>query len=290
MSKLIEIEDLIETYRNKLILASKSEGTIETYMYCLNEFKKWYEDKNHKSLFDNIKYINESDIDAYLMYINSNGSATKIRKLTTLKMFFLFLKKRKIISVNPVEDVDSIKLERKIPVYFDLEQCRKLLENVDTQNTERDKLIIELFIYTGLRLSELVSLNVGDIKDKMIVTGKGKVERNIYINDYIKDKLMKYIEGKEANEPLFLSQRNKRMHKSSVQKMIIKAEKKAGLPFGVHTLRHTFATLMLDENASLYEIGKLLGHKSVSTTQIYAHVRSEKLNDLVNKIPKLTNN
>lgn len=278
---------LIDSFLNRLKTIGKSDGTITMYKSTLVEFMKWFE-SNGKDFDKDIENIDDNTIYDYLSWCTDKGNDdnTKKRKLSTIKSFFTYLRKRRLVKENPVDLVDSIKSSKTIPRYFSKEEYQKLLDNVEGTSKERDKLIIELFFNTGLRLSELISINRPKIfGDSIIIKGKGNKERTVYLNDYIRDRLNEYIsKNKDINvgSPLFISTWNKRLSVSMIKTIISKAEKKAGLKTGVHILRHSFATSMLDSGAGIREIQELLGHESISTTQIYTHVKTERLQNLVN--------
>jgi site-specific recombinase XerD len=285
---------LIDSFLNRLKSTGKSSGTIIMYNSTLKEFKSWFE-LSGKDFDKNILNIDNNKIYDYLAWITDRGNDdnTRKRKLSTIKSFFTYLRKRNLIKENPVDLVDKIKSAKTIPRYFTKEEYQKLLNNVDGASKERDKLIIELFFNTGLRLSELASINTPEIFDNsIIIKGKGNKERTIDLSYYIKNRLNEYIlkNNITTGSPLFISTWNKRLSVSMIKTIIAKAEKKAGLKTGVHILRHSFATSMLDSGADIREIQELLGHESISTTQIYTHVKRERLQNLVNKNSDNVNN
>jgi len=283
----------VEEYLTNIGLSQK---TIKIYQGTLYEFIKWF-NINFKIFDKNLKLIQTSHINTFMALQDNNSYATKKRKFTTLKTFFDYLIKNDYININPClkAEFKRVRQPRRVSKSFTENQCRKLLDNIETTNKTRDKMIVELFMHTGLRLSELTQLNVNSIQsDNSIVIGKGEHERHMYLNDYIKSRLSEYLsELNIANKkdiPLFFSSQKKneykRLHVNTIQKMLSMAEKKAGLRTGVHILRHTFATLLYqNNNVDIVEMQRLLGHKNISTTEIYVSVADDRLKKLVNNNP-----
>ena len=210
-----------------------------------------------------------------------------------------------MIETNPAQNLETPKMERRMPKYLSLDDSKKLLNvtaNEDDENKERDFAIITIFLNCGLRLSELISINVKDIdfsENKLNVIGKGNKERTIYLNkaciDAIKDYLsVRPTEGlkndsKSSNKALFLSKRRERISNRTVQYIVEKELRKAGLDtskYSVHKLRHTAATLMYQYgNVDIRALQELLGHESISTTEIYTHVSNEQVRNAVEVNP-----
>ena len=182
--------------------------------------------------------------------------------------------------------MDSPKLRKTLPRYLTLDESVTLLESVDGQNSERDYCIITLFLNCGLRISELISLNIDDIHDDALhVLGKGNKMRVVYLNDACKDALSAYlavrrnISGKNA-AALFLSSRNARISRSTVHALVKKHIGAAGLDssqYSSHKLRHTAATLMLQNGVDVKAVQEVLGHEHLNTTEIYTHIDNEAL-------------
>ena len=284
---------IVDNYLKNIDL---SEKTINVYRGALCEFADWFS-KNYKVFDKGIKSIQANHINAYMMLQNDNSYTTKKRKFSTLKMFFEYLIKNDYIAINPCSKAEfkRVRQPRRVSKSFTEQQCRKLLDCIDTTNKVRDTMIVELFIHTGLRLSELIELKVSSIQnDNSIIVGKGDNERHMYLNDYIKVRLFEYVNemniADKKDIPLFFSSQKKgeykQLHVNTIQKMLSTAEKKAGLRTGVHILRHTFATLLYqNNNADIIEMQKLLGHKNISTTEIYVSVTEDRLRKLVNNNP-----
>ena len=242
-----------------------------------------------------------TDIYSYLTYLsrdrilhqNSRNSeyglnaASRARKIATIRSFYNYLtNKRHLLRENPVKDIDSPKLKKTLPKYLTLDESLQLLESVDGKNQERDYCILTLFLNCGLRISELVGLNIQDIQNETLrVLGKGGKTRIIYLNDACQQALNQYlavrrpITGRDANA-LFLSSRNERVSRSTVHALVKKRLDAAGLDstqYSSHKLRHTAATLMLQNGVDVRAVQEVLGHDHLNTTEIYTHIDNESL-------------
>lgn len=250
---------------------------------------------------DFVASVTLTDIYAYLTYLsrdraqhhNSSNSdyglsaSSRARKLATIRSFYNYLTNKKhLLRENPVKDIDSPKLRKTLPKYLTLDQSTELLDAVDGKNQERDYCILTLFLNCGLRISELVGLNLNDInEDTLRVLGKGNKVRILYLNDACQDALNTYlavrrpITGRDANA-LFLSSRNERVSRSTVHAMVKKRLTAAGIDsseYSSHKLRHTAATLMLQNGVDVRAVQEVLGHDHLNTTEIYTHVDNEGL-------------
>jgi integrase/recombinase XerD len=248
-----------------------------------------------------LKSIGLNDLFAYISFVENyrgNGNYAKARKVASLKSFFKYLHgKAKIISENPALELESPKIDKRNPVYLTLEESKSLLKVIDGRFKERDYCMITLFLNCGMRLSELCGINISKIKnDTLTVIGKGNKERTIYLNNaclksidrYLKVRNLEYDKIKDK-DALFISKNYTRINKRSVELILKKYLKKAGLDdkkYTPHKLRHTAATLMYKYgNVDIRSLQKILGHENVSTTQIYTHVDDEKLREAVNLNP-----
>lgn len=247
---------------------------------------------------DFIKNITLYDIYSFVNYITverQNSSYARARKIAAIRSFFNYLEKKvKLINDNPAKDLESPKISKRHPVYLTLEQSKKLIEAIDGKHKERDYAIIMLFLNCGLRLSELVGIDIDRIKgDTLTVIGKGNKERTVYLNNACIDAINRYLEVRPKDaideKALFLSERKKRINKRTVEIIVKKYIKKAGLydeKYTPHKLRHTAATLMYKYgNVDIRALQQILGHESVSTTQIYTHIDDDKLRKAVNANP-----
>ena len=242
----------------------------------------------------------------YTSSVRNNGASARARKLSAIKAFFKFLTvKTGKLKENPAQNIESPKKKQSLPKYLSLEESIDLLSAVhyDTQSKtrERDFAIITLFLNCGMRLSELVGINLYDIDKDMRslrILGKGNKERIVYLNEACKDAILSYMKArsqvphydtcKEKNA-LFLSSRAKRISVKTVQYVVYKYLNAAGLEykhFSTHKLRHTAATLMYQTgNVDIRVLKDILGHEQLNTTQIYTHVSNKSMESAANENP-----
>ena len=249
---------------------------------------------------DFIKTITRMDIYDYLDFLRRDrewddgshvglSASSLSRKLATLRSFFRFLVvDKEVLAVNPTDGVPTPRQKKSIPHYLTLEECYRLLSAVDGRHAERDYCILVLFLNCGMRVSELVGINLSDIQGEVLrLRGKGNKERIVYlneacigaINDYLSVRNPKNVPAKDKNA-LFLSQKSARMSVDAVQSLVRKYLRKAGLDptlYSPHKLRHTAATLMLQNGVDIRTLQEVLGHANLSTTQIYTHIDNEGL-------------
>lgn len=292
---------------------NKSQFTILEYASDLRTFFRWLnysEDRSdkHKDLneydiadisIDDIKMIKLKELYGFLAFCQTdlqNSAKTRARKASTLRSYFKFLKAHAVIDKNPAEDLDSPSLKKSLPKYLTLDQSINLLEAIDGNFFERDFCIITLFLNCGLRLSELVGLDLRSIRtdNSMIIHGKGNKERIVYLNAACIDALNKYLkvrpsEGLKDREALFISRQKNRISPKTVQHIVKKFLEKAGIyeeGYSVHKLRHTAATLMYQHgDVDVMLLKELLGHESLATTQIYTHVANEQIKSAIDSNP-----
>lgn len=239
-----------------------------------------------------VRSISLSDVYSYLTYLNREkglNEASRARKISAIRSFFKYLTvKTHQLSENPVQDLDSPKIRKSLPRYLTLEESIQLLHSVRGKNQERDYCILVLFLNCGLRISELVGLNISDLHGNTIrILGKGNKERILYLNESCMDALESYLivrNGMTLIEPeaLFVSNQRKRISKSAVHLLVKNSLASAGLDstlYSSHKLRHTAATLMLQSGVDVRTLQEVLGHDHLNTTQIYTHVSSENLAD-----------
>jgi site-specific recombinase XerD len=294
-------------------IKAKSPNTVKVYFYDLRVFFRFM--KLHRNLCDkNIEFSNItitdidldligsitlSDLYAFLAYVSNdrdNSSYARARKVASLKSFFKYITlKAKLIDSNPATELESPKILKRLPRYLNVDESKKLLNSIEGQFSERDYAIITIFLNCGLRLSELVGINLNNIKGNSInVIGKGDKERNVPMNQACIKALEAYMKVRPANglkdrNALFISERRQRISRESVQKIVKKYIKAAGLDperYSTHKLRHTAATLMYKYgNVDIRSLQELLGHESISTTQIYTHLDSKQLRTAVESNP-----
>ena len=271
-----------------------SKLTVKNYTEDLEKFNS-YLDENH------LNYLNLSkdDIREYLKYLDilKLKNTTISRVLSSLRSFYSYLVIQNKIEINPFKLIRNPKKENKLPVFLSYEEFIELLNKIkeDNELSIRNKLILEMLYATGLRVSELTSIKLDDINisDKSIrVMGKGQKMRIVYFGDYAKNILEEYLttnrnellKGKESKY-LFINKNGDRLTFRGVEYLIDEISKVSSIKYKIspHVLRHTFATHLLQEGADLRSVQELLGHSSLSTTQIYTHITSEHLREVYNK-------
>ncbi len=296
-------------------IKAHSQKTVDEYFLDLRNFFRYLKQSRDPSLrdlplneisimdvdLDFVKSVTLTDIYAYMTYLsrdrvlhqNSDASdyglnaASRARKIATIRSFYNYLtNKAHLLDVNPCKDLDSPKIKKTLPKYLTLDESVQLLQSVDGQNRERDYCILTIFLNCGLRISELCGLDLQDIQDDALrVLGKGNKVRIVYLNDACKDALNDYlavrrpITGRDHNA-LFLSTRNERISRSSVHALVKKHLSAAGLDaseYSSHKLRHTAATLMLQNGVDVKAVQEVLGHEHLNTTEIYTHIDNDAL-------------
>ena len=258
---------------------------------------------------EQLSKITQEDIHTFISYLSINrrcGPATCARKISTIRIFFKYLTiTTHTLKNNPAQNLETPKLNKRLPKYLTLEDSQKLLNvaqyDEDSKNSERDYAIITLFLNCGLRLSELVSINISDIKFddcKLTVIGKGNKERTIYLNKACIKSINDYLQvrpknakkdSKNSDKALFLSAYRQRISKRTVENVVTRKLQKAGLDtskYSTHKLRHTAATLMYQYGqVDIRALQELLGHESIATTEIYTHVDNNQVRHAVESNP-----
>lgn len=245
--------------------------------------------------------ITTSDIYEYLYFLKNerlNEPAARARKLSAVKSLYRFLTvKANRLSNDPAKDVSVPTTKRALPKYLSLEESMELLKNIQSDFYERDYCIITLFLNCGMRLVELVGINMADFKEDTIrIVGKGNKERLVYLNQACIHALERYCEARaklmnlQDKDALFVSRRTgKRIGARRVEQIVERCLKLAGLSgkgYSPHKLRHTAATLMYRHgNVDMLELKEILGHEHVSTTEIYTHINTEKLRTAASSTP-----
>ena len=245
-----------------------------------------------------IKMITITDIFDFLSYLANDrqselsvdpgiGAAARSRKLSAIKSFYKYLTVRtKLLTVNPVKDVEFPKIRKSLPKYLTLEESRRLLSSVHGVNEKRDYAILMLFLNCGIRRSELVGLNLSDVyEDRIRVTGKGNKERIVYFGSACKAAIDAYLPERNKkvlsdNRALFGSRDNNRISVTAVHRLVKKHMLAAGLDpsqYSAHKLRHTAATLMVSNGVDIKTVQEVLGHEHLNTTEIYTHIENTEL-------------
>jgi integrase/recombinase XerC len=272
--------------------------TQRNYISDLNQFKAFLK-KEHSEI--SIEAIDSKIIRSYLGSLHKKNRKTSIaRKLASLRTFFKFLIRAGILKKNAASLISTPRLEKHVPGFLSIDEIFGLLEMPDKTTLAglRDKAIMETLYSSGLRVSELVEMDVDDLDTNLgiiKVMGKGKKERIVPIGSKAIAALNSYVTTRRKtgkcpppstlNPPLFLNQRGGRLTTRSVARIINRYIEQCGLLKNIspHSLRHTFATHMLDAGADLRAIQELLGHASLSTTQKYTHVSIDKLMEVYDK-------
>lgn len=308
------------TYLNAV--TDRSGLTIEEYVRDLRLFFEFYSVENGYIKIENdpdgktpqdhdLSFIDDtilskvtlSDLLSFLAYCNeqrSNSTVTRARKCSSLRGFFSFISnKMHYIPLNPAAELQVSMHKKELPKYLTLEQSERLLDAVNGKDKERDYCILTLFLNCGLRLAELVGLNLSDFdleERTLCVTGKGNKQRMLYLNNSCVDAISAYLKVRphdgikgEDRDALFISRLKKRMGRQAVQLMVYHYLDEIGLEgkhYSVHKLRHTAATLMYkygDENIMV--IKDVLGHSSLASTQIYTHIENKEIKEAIQNNP-----
>ena len=248
-----------------------------------------------------IRAVSKEEIYEYLYFLKTerhNEASARARKLSSIKGFFRFMvAKVNRIQQDPSQDVAVPSVRQALPKYLSLEESIELLKNIQSDFYERDFCIVTLFLNCGMRLTELVTIDLSDFKEDTIrIVGKGNKERLVYLNDACIHALRQYCDARAALEKLqdkkalFVSKRTgKRLSPRRVEQIVDGCLKQAGLSgrgYSPHKLRHTAATLMYRHgNVDMLALKEILGHEDVSTTQIYTHINTEKLRQAISSSP-----
>ena len=325
-----ENPDFLNDFLNySLTILNKSENSVKEYNYDIAHFLKYIKFKFNLTdvkdeefiktikisdmTLDTVKKITLQDIHAFLGYLKTcyqSKPATLARKVSSIRIFFHYLcNKTKKLDSNPAQDLETPKLGKRLPKYLTLEQSKELLQTAENpnpkthgnhDNSERNYAMIILLLNCGLRLQELININISDIDfedEKLNVVGKGNKERTIYLNKACIKAIKKYMEVRpkdgvkfDSRDALFLSEQKKRISRRTVQYVVKEELRLAGIEksdkYSVHKLRHTAATLMYKYGkVDIRALQELLGHESISTTEIYTHVDNEQIRNAVESNP-----
>lgn len=310
---------LVNEYISELmIVKARSKATVEQYVtdlylfFCFLENKDTTlsDDKNRKQhdlsyldaeYMSKITLKNATEFLLYCSEVRNNDIKARARKASSIRGFFKFISdKMNYIEKNPMSQLQVASSKKVLPKYLTLEQSIALLDSVSGENMERDYCILTLFLNCGLRLAELVGLNIKDISfenETMVVTGKGNKQRLVYLNEACLNAIKAYLSVRphdslkdpDAKKALFVSRLNKRIGRQAVQLMVYKQLEKIGLDgqhYSVHKLRHTAATLMYQHGeVDTLVIKEVLGHENLATTEIYTHLENKQLREAAKSTP-----
>ncbi len=271
-----------------------SPYTVKAYSSDILSFLVWLNEKN-------VNEVNHSEISNYLVYIQqfSYSKTTLARKIASIRTFFKFLYREKIIETNPAIGLHAPKKGKPLPNFLTEAEIEQILNNMkmDSPAGYRNRAILELLYATGMRVSELSNLNFEDLnlqENEIKVWGKGSKERIVLVSQRAKNFLETYIKtaryliskdaAADSESPVFINKTGYRLQTQSVRLAINDAVNKIELPKHVtpHVFRHSFATKLLENGADLRVVQELLGHASISNTQIYTHVSTERLKQTYN--------
>ncbi len=323
---MIDLKDLSsfpthlqEFARYKLTIQGCSKITVTEYLTDLRTFCRYFvatrsgantDSETLKKMYiadldlEFFKSITESDVYDFLFFTKSdrdNESSSRARKLSAIKSFYKYLvTKKQYFEKNPAINIETPKKKKQLPKHLSIEESVELLaaakSNPESKTKERDYCILTLFLNCGMRLSELVGINIPDIDRDLTclkVTGKGAKERIIYLNDACRIALSDYLavrpQSTDTAQPLFVSRLNKRISAKTVQWLVKKYLGEAGLKnknYSTHKLRHTAATLMYQSGQVDVRVLKdILGHEQLNTTQIYTHVSNRDMEKAMQNNP-----
>lgn len=315
------------------IVKARSELTVKNYYNDLRTFFRFYKMKNGRASAapedfssidisdvtdDDIRSVDLQTAQEFLVYMKTeknNEQKARYRKGVSLRQFYQFLTVNKnMFNVSPMANLELPTPKPALPKYLTLEQALEMLAHVDTPDQKRDYCMIVFFLNTGVRLGELVGINLKDIRlthdtdgneiYRLKVLGKGSKERIIYLNDACINAYMDYVAPEETDtdvrkaagrrdmtvksDALFLSKRQIRISHRRVQQIVNECFKKSGLDnlgLSVHKLRHTFATLMYQNGVDVRVLKDVLGHENLNTTQIYTHVSNSQMKNAMKQNP-----
>ncbi len=315
-AKYDDVPDILRNYLNyMLVIKGRSENTVKEYYYDLRTFFKYIHaisndldiinlDKIDLDNFDTnlLKQVELNDLYEFMTYINnfkSSNDSYKARKVASLRSFYNYLStKIGFMENNPALNLDTPKLKKRVPKFLTLEESIRLLKSIDGKFRERDIAIFVLFLNCGLRLSELVGINISNInfeKRTLRIIGKGNKERIVFLNNICIEAINSYLVVRPTDvvysdkDALFISSKNRRISNRMVEILAKKYFKAADIDatrYSPHKLRHTAATIMYKEgNVDIKTLQEILGHVSISTTQIYTHINSQDMKDAADNNP-----
>lgn len=266
-----------------------SNNTVKAYEADISSFFQWLDNEDLK-----YKNLQEDHINQYISFLfqRKMRSSSVNRKISSIKSFYIFLVKRNFLKNSPLNDLVTPKQEKYLPESMSEAEVDKLLNSPDVANKieNRDKAMIEMLYATGMRISELVNLKITDVDMKRCVIkvfGKGSKERLVPFGETALDSLKSYLNNRErsSSKEIFLSNRGKKMTRVAfwqrVKVYLIRENLKNSI--SPHTLRHAFATHLINRGADLRSVQLLLGHSDLSTTQIYTHIAKQRLSDVLKK-------
>ena len=290
-------DNSIENFKNYLKLErGLSINSIKSYEYDLIDFKKYInENKINKHPHECTSGIVKRYI--YKNFSDKKSSRSQARLISSLKSFFNYLLFEGKINISPIDDIETPKLEKKLPEVLTVDEITRLISSVNLNNEfgQRNKTIIEVLYGTGIRVSELIGLNLSNIyfnESFLKVLGKGNKERFVPLGDIASIEIKKYLDQRKKlnidpkfSDILFLNRYGRQLTRSMIFKIIKDSAMEANIRKNIspHTLRHSYATHLLKNGADLRTIQLILGHESIITTEIYTHLDTFHLEEVLKK-------
>ena len=283
-------DHLIDSFLDSLYIEKGlSNNTVSSYKNDIKSFFLWLDENSFNPL-----NINASDANNYVSKLFGDGlkSSSVNRKISAIKSFYIFLQKKKIIMKSPIADIVMPKQEKYLPVSMSEEEVERLLNSPDLniQIERRDKAMIEVLYATGIRISELTNLKLTDLdinRSVLKVFGKGSKERLVPFGEKAAESINLYLKDRKdlKSKEIFLSNRGTKISRGAFWQRIKIYTKRENLKISIspHTLRHAFATHLLNRGADLRSVQILLGHSDLSTTQIYTHIAKQRLGEILKK-------
>ncbi len=268
-----------------------SQNTLDSYRRDLNSFMQFLQQRKQELLAVDRQMIKE-----YLKHLREKGqaSSTVSRNVASLRSFFQFLVDEELMEENPTLNLEAPKIEKKLPRVLSSEEVERLLEQPQNDGMVglRDKAMMELLYASGLRVSELVALNLADFNPEvgfLRCRGKGMKERIVPIGSMAIDNVREYIQRcrsrlvkGDEEKALFVNHHGRRLTRQGFWKILKKYARKAKISGEItpHTLRHSFATHLLENGADLRSVQEMLGHSDISTTQVYTQITRRKIREI----------
>ncbi|MCK4807983.1 MAG: tyrosine-type recombinase/integrase [Candidatus Aenigmarchaeota archaeon] len=278
-NRMHDKEEYIDRFRTEINLKGYSKNTLDSYIYTIQRFMNFTKKTPEETT--------EEDIKKYLVYLQQGTGATGTtihRHLNAIRSFF------RINNSSAAENIDLPKIAKKLPEFLSVEETKKLLSSIENL---RDRSIIQLLYACGIRVSELVNLNRENIEENAIkiIRGKGSKDRIVYADEGTLKRIKAYLKTRnDMEKALFINTKKDRLTQRSVQRIVKHYADVSGMTKNVtpHTLRHSFATHLLQNDADIMIIKELLGHSNLSTTQIYMHVTNKRKESVYNRAHPLS--
>ena len=290
MIKDYKKDHIIRSFLDSLYIEKGlSKNTVSSYENDISSFLSWL---NNKQI--NYQQVSGNNINEFISKLFNSGlkSSSINRKISSIKHFYLFLSRKKIIRYSPADEIETPKQEKYLPISMSEDEVERLLSSPNSNRIieRRDKAMIEILYATGMRISELVNLKLTDVdfnRSVLKVFGKGSKERLVPYGEKAAEALDIYLRDRKRSDSknVFLSNRGSQITRGAFWQRIKIYIKRENLKSSIspHTLRHAFATHLLNRGADLRSVQILLGHSDLSTTQIYTHIAKQRLGEILKK-------